>query len=96
MKRKRHTTAEIIRKLREADQLAAGGDTVPQICQKLEVSAQTLGRWRQQFRGMGDDEIKRMRQLEEENRRLRKAVADLTLDKQILTEIAEGRRRGAA
>ncbi len=44
MKRKRHTTDEIIRKLREADQLAAGGDTAPQICQKLEVSAQTLGR----------------------------------------------------
>ncbi|MFZ4575951.1 MAG: transposase [Phycisphaerales bacterium] len=64
---------------------------MPQNCQKPEVSAQTLGRWWQQFRGMGDDEIKRMRQLEEENRRLRKAVADPTLDKQILTQIAEGK-----
>jgi putative transposase len=57
MKRKRHTTDEIIRKLREADQMAAGGDTVPQICQKLEVSVQTLGRLREQCRGIGDVEI---------------------------------------
>ena len=67
------------------------GEKVAQVCQKLEISEQTLGRWRQQFRGMGDDEIKRLRQLEEENRRLKKAVADLTLDKQILKEIAEGK-----
>jgi len=91
MKRKRHSSEEIIRKLREAEQLLAAGEGVPQICQKLEISQQTLGRWRQQFRGMGDDEIKRMRALEEENRRLKKAVADLTLDKQILKELNEGK-----
>ncbi|MCC6427930.1 MAG: transposase [Phycisphaerales bacterium] len=91
MKRKRHGSEEIIRKLREAEQLLAAGEGVAHVCQKLEISAQTLGRWRQQFRGMGDDEIKRLRSLEEENRRLKKAVADLTLDKQILKEIAEGK-----
>lgn len=91
MKRKRHTTEEIIRKLREADQLAASGEKMAGICQKLEISEQTLGRWRQQCRGMGDDEIKQLRALQEENRRLKKAVADLTLDKQILKEIAEGK-----
>jgi putative transposase len=59
-------------------------------CRRSARSSRSArGRWRQQFRGMGDDEIKRMRQLEEENRRFRKAVADLRLDKQILTEIAE-------
>lgn len=91
MKRKRHRSEEIIRKLRAAEQLLASGEGVAQVCQKLEISQQTLGRWRQQFRGMGDDEIKRLRSLEEENRRLKKAVADLTLDKQILKEIAEGK-----
>jgi len=91
MRRKRHGTDEIIRKLREGEQLAAAVESVAAICQKLEISQPTLGRWRQQFRGMGDDEIKRMRQLEEENRRLREAVTDLTLDNQILKEIAEGK-----
>lgn len=91
MKRKRHSTEEIVRKLREADQLIAHGEKIAAVCQKLEVSEQTLGRWRQQCRGMGDDEIKRLRALEEENRRLKKAVADLTLDKQVLKEIVEGK-----
>ena len=91
MKRKRHGTEEIIRKLREAEQLVASGQSLAQCCQKLEISAATLARWRNQFRGMGDNEIKRLRMLEEENRRLKKAVADLTLDKQILKELNEGK-----
>ncbi len=90
MKRKRHGTEEIIRKLREAEQLEAGGQSLAQVCQKLEISAATLARWRTQFRGMGK-EVKRLRALEEENRRLKKAVADLTLDKQILKELNEGK-----
>jgi len=57
----------------------------------LEVSEQTLGRWRKQYRGMGDEDIRRHKALEEENRRLKKAVADLTLDKQILKEAPEGK-----
>jgi putative transposase len=91
MKRKRHGTDEIIRKLREAEQLEATGQSAAQVCQKLEISGATLSRWRNQFRGMGDNEVRRMRALEEENRRLKRAVADLTLDKQILKELNEGK-----
>jgi transposase-like protein len=91
MKRKRHGTDEVIRKLREAEAMEAAGQSRAAICQKLEVSEATLARWRKQFRGMGDDHIKRLRALEEENRRLKKAVADLTLDKQILKEVLEGK-----
>lgn len=91
MKRKRHGTDEIIRKLREAEALEAQGQGVAQVCQKLEISEQTLHRWRKQFRGVGDDQIKRLKELEEENRRLKKAVADLVLDKQIIEEVLKGK-----
>lgn len=91
MKRKRHGTDDVIRKLREAEALEASGQTAAAICQRLEVSEATLARWRKQFRGMGDEDIKRLRALEEENRRLKRAVADLTLDKQILKEALEGK-----
>ncbi len=91
MKRKRHGTEEIIRKLREAEVLEGQGQSVGQVCQKLEISEQTLGRWRKQFRGMGDEQIKRLKELEEENRRLKKAVADLVLDKQIIEEVLKGK-----
>ena len=91
MKRKKHGREEIIRKLREAEVLAAAGQTLAHVCQKLEISEQTLHRWRKLYRGMGDDHIRRLKNLEEENRRLKKAVADLTLDKQILTEAIEGK-----
>jgi len=62
-----------------------------QVCQHLAIGEATLARWRAQFRGRNDDEIKRLRILEVENRRLKKAVADLTLDKQILKELVEGK-----
>ena len=91
MKRKKHGREEIIRKLREAEVLEATGQTLGQVCQKLEISEATLHRWRKQYRGMGDDHIRRYKALEEENRRLKKAVADLTLDKQILKEAVEGK-----
>ena len=99
MKRKRHSTQEIVRKLREADQLTAArqtarhtaGQTAAQVCQHLAIGEATLACWRAQFRGRNDDEIKRLRIHEVENRRLKKAVADLTLDKQILKELVEGK-----
>lgn len=91
MKRKRHTTDEVVRKLREAEVLEGQGQTIGQVCQALGVSEQTLHRWRKQFRGMGDDQIKRLKELEEENRRLKKAVADLVLDKQIIEEVLKGK-----
>lgn len=91
MKRKRHGTDEVIRKLREAEALEAQGQGVGQVCQRLEISEQTLHRWRKQFRGMGDDQIKQLKALQEENRRLKKAVADLVLDKQIIEEVLRGK-----
>jgi transposase-like protein len=91
MKRRRHSSEQIIRKLREAEALEASGQTVGQVCQKLEVSEATLHRWRQQYRGMGDDQIRRLKELEEENRRLKKAVAELVLDKQIIEEVLRGK-----
>lgn len=91
MKRKRHGTEEIIRKLREAEVLEGQGQTIGQVCQKLEISEQTLFRWRKQFRGMEDDQIKQLKELQEENRRLKKAVADLVLDKQIIEELLKGK-----
>ena len=91
MKRKKHGPDEIVRKLREAEALEASGQTVGQVCQKLEISEGTLHRWRKLYRGMGDDHIRKYKALEEENRRLKKAVADLTLDKQILKEAIEGK-----
>jgi putative transposase len=91
MKRKRHGTDEVIRKLREAELLEGSGQTVGQVCQKLEISEQTLHRWRKQFRGMGDDHIRRLKALEDENRRLKKLVADQALDNQILKEALRGK-----
>lgn len=79
MKRKHHGTDEVIRKVREAELLEGSGQTVGQVCQKLEISEQALNRWRKQFRGMGDDHIKRLKDLEDENRRLKKLVADQAL-----------------
>ena len=86
MKRTRHSPEQIIAKLREADALLAGGSSIGQVCQKLEVSEQTFHRWRNQYGGMKAAEAKRLKELEAENLRLKKAVADLTLDKQILKE----------
>lgn len=91
MKRKRHGTDEVIRKLREAEAMEAAGASRAEVLQRLGVSEQTLLRWRKQFRGMGDEQIKRLKALEEENRRLKKAVADLVLDKQIIEEVLKGK-----
>ena len=86
MKGKRHTPEQIIERLREAEAELNGGNTIGQVCQKLGVSEQTFHRWRNQYGGMKSSAAKRMKELEEENRRLKQAVADLTLDKQILKE----------
>jgi transposase-like protein len=66
MKRKRHGTEAIIRKLREAEVLQGQGQTIGHVCQRLEISEQTLHQWRKQFRGMGADHIRRLKELEEE------------------------------
>ena len=90
MKRKRHSPEQIIRKLREADQLLSEGKDIAAVCQALEIAEATFHRWRNQYGGMKADDAKRLKELEIENRRLKKAVADLTLDKQILEEAAKG------
>ncbi len=91
MKRKRHTPEQIIRKLREADGLLAEGKTIAEIGQRLEISEQTFHRWRNQYGGMKGDDMKHLKALQIENRRLKKLVADLSLDKQILEESLKGK-----
>ena len=91
MKRKRHTPEEIIKKLREAAALLSSGESLDAVCKKLEVSAATYHRWRQEYAGAKEDTIKRLKELEKENARLKRLVADLSLDKAILKEIAEGK-----
>ena len=89
-KSKRHTAEQIIRKLREADTMLAAGKSVGDVIQSLGVSEQTYYRWKQQYGGMKAEEAKRLKELEVENDRLKKLVADLTLDKEILKEAMEG------
>ena len=89
MKRTRHSAEQIIHKLREAEAELAGGVNIAQVCQKMGVSEATFHRWRNQFGGMKAESMKRLKELEEENRRLKRAVADLILDKQILKEYAD-------
>jgi transposase-like protein len=76
MKRKRHSPEQIIRKLREADAMLAGEKTIGQVCQALEVSEQTFHRWRQQYGGMKAEEAKRLKELEDENRRLKHILGE--------------------
>src|SRR5215210_3770376 len=77
MKRKRHTPEEIIKKLREAATLLAGGQSVEAVCKKLEVSPPTYHRWRQEYGGAKEETVKRLKALEKENTQLKKLVADL-------------------
>jgi|TARA_B100000315_G_scaffold211921_1_gene209004 transposase-like protein len=90
MARRRHTAEQIITKLREAEVALAQGQTVAQVCKALEVTEQTYYRWRIEYGGMQVAQARRLKQLEGENARLRRAVADLTVDNQILKEAAEG------
>jgi len=90
MKGKKHKPEQIIKKLRDADAMLASGKPIGQVCQALEVSEQTFHRWRNQYGGMKAGEAKRLKELEEENKRLKKVVADLTLDKDILQEALRG------
>ncbi len=91
MKGKRHTPEQIIAKLREADAMLGGGSTIGQVCQRLAIAEQTFHRWRNQYGGMKVKDAKRLKELEQENTRLKKLVADLSLDKAMLKELAEGK-----
>ena len=91
MKGKRNSPQQIIRKLREAERLKADGQSIGQICQTLEVSEQTYHRWKGAYGSIPGDAMKRLKDLEIENVRLKKAVTDLTLDKQIIEEAMRGK-----
>jgi putative transposase len=90
MSRKRYKPEQIINLLREAEVALSGGQTVGQICRSLGISEQSYYRWRSEYGGMKLEQVKRLKDLEKENVRLKRAVAELTLDKLILKEAAEG------
>ena len=89
-RRRRHTPEQIVRKLREADRLLNEGADVAAVARHLEVSEQTYHRWRAQFGGMKTDDVKRLKELEAENARLKRIVADKELEIDALREVAKG------
>ena len=88
MPRKRFSTEEIISKLREAEVVIAQGKTIPQACKQIGVTAQTYYRWRKEYGGLRMDQAKRFKEMERENARLKKLLAEAELDKAILKEAA--------
>ena len=89
-RRRRHTPEQIIRKLREADRLSGEGREAAAVCKQLEVSETTLHRWRAQYGDLKAGDAKRLKELEKENQRLKRIVADQLLENQALQEIARG------
>jgi putative transposase len=90
MKRTRHTTPQIIEKLRHADVALGKVEKVPDICKTLGITEQTYYRWRQKYGGMAPEMAKELKALQKENGRLKKLVADQALDMEILKEAAKG------
>lgn len=89
-KGKKHTPEQIIRHLRDAEAALIAGRTIGQVCQEIGVSEQTYYRWKNLYGGMKAQELRRLKELEQENLRLKKLVADLSLDNAMLKELAEG------
>jgi len=89
MKTSRHTAEQIVAKLRQAEVELAKGRTIPQAARILGITEQTYYRWRKEFGGLRLDQAKRLKQLEQENARLKRVVADLTLDNAMLKEVAD-------
>ena len=90
MARRRHKPEEIVAKLRQVDVLTAQGQSIAEAVKTIAVTETTYFRWRAEYGGMKSDQVKRLKELETENTRLRRAVSDLTLDKLILQEAARG------
>jgi len=90
MPSKKHNPEEIIGKLREVEIVLAQGASTAEACRRISVSEQTYYRWRKEYGGLKTDQARRMKDLEKENQRLRRAISDLTLDKLILQEAAKG------
>lgn len=89
-RRRRHTPEQIVKKLRDADAMLNSGKDMAAVLQLLEVSKATFHRWRNQYGGMKSEEAKRLKQLEDENKRLKEIVADQALDIRMLKYISEG------
>lgn len=90
MKKTRHSTQQVIEKLRQADVALGKGELVADICKQLEITSQTYYRWRQKYGGMAPEMSKQLKSLEKENTRLKKLVAEQALDMEILKEAAKG------
>ena len=90
MPRKRHSAEQIVTKLRQIDVLVAQGRTIGQACKEAELTEQSYYRWRKEYGGLEIEQAKRFKELERENARLKRLVADLSLEKQVLKDIAEG------
>ena len=86
----KHTVEQVLSKLRQADVELSQGRTLGEVCRSLGVTEQTYYRWRKEYGGLKMDQAKRLKELEKENGKLKRLVADLALDKQILKDIAEG------
>lgn len=86
-KRRRYSPEQIVMKLREAEVFLSQGQTIAQACKMIEISEQTYYRWRREYGGMDVSQAKQLRELEKENARLKKLVADLSLDNAILKEV---------
>ena len=90
MPMKRYKPEQIVTMLRQIEVSIANGKTAPQACKEAEITVQTFYRWRKEFGGLKMDQAKRLKELEKENGKLKRLVAELSLDKQILKDIAEG------
>ncbi len=90
MARKRHSTEQIVNKLREAEVHLGQGMSVPEVSRKLGVTEQTYYRWRKEYGGIKTDQVRKLKELEKENAQLKKLVADLSLDKAMLQRVASG------
>ena len=89
-KGKKHTPEQIVRLLRDAEASLGAGRSVAQICQEIGISDKTYYRWKSLYGGMKTHELRRLKELEQENLRLKKLVAELSLDNAVLKELAEG------
>jgi transposase-like protein len=90
MKRRRHTPEQVIRKLQEGEKLLAQGKDIAEVVRYLEITESTWHRWRNQYGGMKADDVKRLKELERENSRLKRIVADQALDIDMLKELSSG------
>ena len=90
MPNKRYKAEQIVTLLRQIEVGIANGKTTPQVCKEAEITVQTYYRWRKEFGGLKLDQAKRLKELEKENGRLKRLVAELSLEKQVLREVAQG------